>query len=229
MLVRSAGSPGLSPRHLAYALPVWAALIGVGLTRVARQRVWAAVAVAGVAAAVASPGGIVDPREAESNAILGGGPGEVAPGSPSPVGDAGSWASATLREGDVLFPYSPAFLAALPEAGQALSLPYGQAPLLLRTLRRADWPVPGVVVAVPLVEGVVGGRWLAARISTYSSSDWFLMRVEGPFADERAVLTAASDAFRAVDNAALHRDFHLDAYLERNRRVLREALDSTAA
>jgi Dolichyl-phosphate-mannose-protein mannosyltransferase len=228
MLLRSAGSPGLSPRHLAYALPVWAALIGVGLTRVAGERMWVAVAVAGVAAAMASPGGIVDPREAESNAILGGGPDAAAPGSPTPVGDAGSWASETLREGDVLFPYSPAFLAALPEAGRALSLPYGQAPLLLRTLRRADWPVPGVVVAVPLVEGVVGGRWLASRISTYSSKDWFLMRVEGPYADERAVLTAASDAFRAVDNAALRRDFHLDAYLERNRRVLREALDSVS-
>jgi hypothetical protein len=110
-----------------------------------------------------------------------------------------------------------------------LSLPYGQAPLLLRTLGRADWPVPGVVVAVPLVDGVVGGRWLASRTSTYSSSDWFLLRVEGPFADKRAVLTAASDAFRAIEERALRRDFHLDAYLERNRRVLREALDSTAS
>jgi Dolichyl-phosphate-mannose-protein mannosyltransferase len=230
MVLRSPGSPGLSPRHLAYALPVWAALIGVGIVRVCTGRVaWTAVAVAGIAAVVASPGGIVDPRATTSNAILGGGHGEVAPGSPSSVGPAASWARTTVREGDVLFPYSPAFLAALPEAGQALSLPYGQAPLLRRTLRRADWPVPGVVVAVPLVEGVVGGRWLASRTSTYSSRDWFLMRVEGPFADERALLTAAADAFAAVDRAALHRDFHLDAYLERNRRVLREALDSIKA
>ena len=55
------------------------------------------------------------------------------------------------------------------------------------------------------------------------------MRVDGPFADQRALLTAAADAFAAIDRAALQRDFHLDAYLERNRRVLREALDSTKA
>jgi len=228
MLLRSPGSPGLSPRHLAYALPIWAALIGVGLARVCTGRVaWAAVVVVGIAAAVASPGGIVDPRATTSNAILGGGPGEVAPGAPASVGDAASWARATVRRGDVLFPYSPAFLAALPESGAALALPYGQAPLLLRTLRRARWPVPGVVVAVPLVNGAVGWRWLASGAPTYTSRDWFLVRLPGPFADEQAVLMAASDAFRAVDTAAVRRDFHLDAYLERNRRVLREALDST--
>ena len=230
MLVRSAGSPGLSPRHLAYALPVWAALIGVGITRVSSREAWVGVAVAGVAAVVAAPGGIVDPRAATSNAILGGGPGEIAPGSPGSVAEAATWARSTVRPGDVLFPYSPAFLAALPESGKGLSLPYGQAPLLRRTLRRADWPVPGVVIAVPLVGGVVGGsRWPASRASTYSSSDWFLLRVPGPFADERALLSAASDALAAVDRSAARRDFHLDAYLERNRRVLREALDSTGS
>jgi hypothetical protein len=81
-------------------------------------------------------------------------------------------------------------------------------------------------VAVPLVDGAVGWRWLASEASTYSSRDWFLVRVQGPFADDRAVLVAASDVFRAVDTSAVRRDFHLDAYLERNRRVLREALDS---
>jgi hypothetical protein len=226
MLLRTAGSPGLSPRHLAFALPVWAALVGVGVTRVFSRPVWIAVAVTGVAAALASPGGIVDPRDTTSNAILGGGPGEVAPGTPTSVEEAGSWARAHVREGDVLFPYSPAFLAALPEAGDALSLPYGQAPLLLRTLRRADWPVPGVVVAVPLVGASVAPRELAGRSCCYRSPDWFLARVGGPFADERAVLEAAAKAFEAADNAAVRRDFHLDAYLERNRRVLREALDS---
>jgi hypothetical protein len=227
MLVRSAGSPGLSPRHLAYALPVWAALIGVGLTRVTSRRAWAAVAVAGIAAAVASPGGIVDPRATTSNAILGGGPGDVAPGSPRSVAQAAIWARSAVRPGDVLFPYSPAFLAALPESGKALSLPYGQGPLLRRTLHRADWPVPGVVIAVPLVDGVIGGRWPASRASSYSSSDWFLVRVTGPFTDERALLAAASEAFATLDRTAVRRDFHLDAYLERNHRVLREALDSS--
>jgi hypothetical protein len=227
MLLRSAGSVGLSPRHLAYALPIWAALAGVGVARLFGRPVWIAVAGAAVAAVVASPGGIVDPRDTTSNAILGGGPGEVAPGSPASVEDAAAWAGANVRRGDVLFPYSPAFLAALPESGEALSLPYGQAKLLIRTLRRADWPVGGVMVAVPLVAGEVGDRRVTGRSRSYSSPDWYLLRIEGPFADERALLTAASEAFRAVDRSAVRRDFHLDAYLERNRRVLREALDST--
>jgi hypothetical protein len=229
MLLRTAGSPGLSPRHLAFALPVWAALVGVGVARLFSRPVWIAVAAAGVGAALASPGGIVDPRDSTSNAILGGGPGEVAPGTPASVEEAGSWARAHVQAGDVLFPYSPAFLAALPEAGDSLSLPYGQAPLLLRTLRRADWPVPGVVIAVPLVGASVAPRQLAGRGRSYRSQDWFLTRVGGPFSDERAVLEAAANAFEAVDNVAVRRDFHLDAYLERNRRVLREALDSTDA
>jgi hypothetical protein len=226
MLLRSAGSPGLSPRHLAFALPVWAALAGVGLTRLFPRGVWVGVAVAAIGASVASAGGIVDPRDRVSNAILGGGPGDVAPGSPTSVEEAGEWARTHLREGDVLFPYSPAFLAALPEAADALSLPYGQAPLLLRTLRRADWPVGGVVIAVPLVGGSVATRRVAVRSRSYNSPDWFLVRVSGPFADEQALLQAAAAAFEAVDRGSARRDFHLDAYLERNRRVLREALDS---
>jgi hypothetical protein len=227
MLLRSPDSPGLSPRHLAYGLPVWAALAGVGVARLVRRRVWIAVAAAGVAAAVASPGGIVDPRERTSNAILGGGSGEVAPGTPAAVEEPASWVRATARNGDVLFPYSPVFLAALPEAGDGLGLPYGQAPLLLRTLKRADWPVPGVVLAVPLVDGAVAGRRLAARTQTFTSPDWFLLRLEGPFVDDRALLTAAAEALAAVDRSAVRRDFHFDAYLARNRRVLREALDSS--
>lgn len=228
MLLRTAGSIGLSPRHLAYALPIWAALAGVGVARFFARPVWVAAAVAAVAVAavVASPGGIVDPRDPESNAILGGGPGELAPGEPESVEQAGAWARANVRAGDVLFPYSPVFLAALPEAGDALSLPYGQAKLLRRTLRRADWPVPGVIVAVPLVGAEVGDRRIAVRSRSYTSPDWYLLRIAGPFADERALLTAASEAFGAVDRSALRRDFHLDAYLERNRRVLSEALES---
>ncbi len=226
MLLRSAGSPGLSPRHLAFALPIWAALAGVGLTRLFPRGVWAGVAVAAIGASVASAGGIVDPRDKVSNAILGGGPGDVAPGSPASVEEAGEWARTHLREGDVLFPYSPAFLAALPDAGDALSLPYGQAPLLLRTLRRADWPVGGIVIAVPLVGGSVATRRVAVRSRSYNSPDWFLVRVSGPYADEQALLEAAAAAFEAVDRGSVRRDFHLDAYLERNRRVLSEALDS---
>jgi hypothetical protein len=224
MLLRTAGSPGLSPRHLAFALPVWAALIGVGAVRLAPRRAWIVVAVVGLVAAAASPGGIVDPRDRVSNAILGGGPGAVAPGAPDSAGEAAVWVRAHARRGDVLFPYSPAFLAALPQASRATALPYGQSRLLLRTLRRVRWPVTGVVVAVPLVGGEVSSRSVAARRETYSSDDWFLVRLEGPFTGERALLSAADEALGSLERTAVRRDFHLDAYLERNRRVLREAI-----
>jgi hypothetical protein len=84
--------------------------------------------------------------------------------------------------------------------------------------------VAGVVVAVPLVGGEVSSRSVSARRETYSSDDWFLMRLQGPFASERALLTAADEALGSLERTALRRDFHLDAYLERNRRVLREAI-----
>ena len=225
MLLRSGGSLGLSPRHLAFALPAWAALIGVAVARSARRRAWVAVAAVGLLAATAAPGGIVDPRDRISNAILGGGPGAVAPGAPRSVGDAGAWARAHARPGDVLFPYSPAFLAALPGASRATALPYGQSRLLLRTLRRVRWPVGGILVAVPLVGGQIAPRRVAAREETYSSDDWYIVRIEGPFSGERQLLAAADGALSSVEEGAVRKDFHLDAYLERNRHVLREAID----
>jgi hypothetical protein len=225
MLLRTAGSPGLSPRHLAFALPAWAALIGVGVSRAGPQRAWVAVAAVGLLAATAAQGGIVDPRDRVSNAILGGGPGTVAPGAPASAGDAGAWARSHTKRGDVLFPYSPAFLAALPEVSNATALPYGQSRVLLRTLRRVRWPVGGVVVAVPLVGAEVAPRSVAGRRETYSSDDWFIVRVQGPFSGERALLTAADEVLSSVERGAVRRDFNLEAYIERNRRVLREALD----
>jgi hypothetical protein len=189
------------------------------------QRVWVAVAAVGLLAATAAPGGIVDPRDRVSNAILGGGPGTVAPGAPASAGDAGAWARSHTKRGDVLFPYSPAFLAALPEVSNATALPYGQSRVLLRTLRRVRWPVGGVVVAVPLVGAEVAPRSVAGRRETYSSDDWFIVRVQGPFSGERALLTAADEVLSSVERGAVRRDFNLEAYIERNRRVLREALD----
>ena len=126
----------------------------------------------------------------------------MAPGKPDSAREAGAWARSHTRAGDVLFPYSPAFLAALPEASRATALPYGQSRLLLRTLKRVHWPVGGVLVAVPLVGGEVGSRSLATRSETYSSHDWFLVRVEGPFAGERALLTAAVGGAAARSTAA---------------------------
>jgi hypothetical protein len=82
------------------------------------------------------------------------------------------------------------------------------------------------VIAIPLVGGAVPDRQVAARSESYRSADWYLLRIEGPFADERALLAATSKAFAAVDRGAVRRDFHLEAYLERNRRVLAEALDA---
>ncbi|MBD0290284.1 MAG: glycosyltransferase family 39 protein, partial [Thermoleophilia bacterium] len=55
----------MSPRHLMYGLPLWAALVGVGVARVVRDvpRPLAALAVAGVSvAALLAPSGIPDPR-----------------------------------------------------------------------------------------------------------------------------------------------------------------------
>jgi hypothetical protein len=80
-------------------------------------------------------------------------------------------------------------------------------------------------VAVPLVGAELAPRSVAARRETYSSDDWFIVRVRGPFNGERALLTAADQALGSVERGAVRRDFNLDAYLERNRRVLREALD----
>jgi Dolichyl-phosphate-mannose-protein mannosyltransferase len=136
VLVRSDTTPDLSPRHLFYGLPLWAAAIGVGAARLVAslERRVAAAALAGVAlvAVVSPPSALRDPRE------LGFGTTSV-----------GAVTGVRAGADDLLVPYSTVFLAALPDGVDALALPHAPGDEIVRALEHAEAPIQAVHVAIP--------------------------------------------------------------------------------
>jgi hypothetical protein len=148
------GSEELSPRHLMFVLPIWTTFVAAGAATVPARIV---VASALVAIAVLAPAAVTDPRTTPST-------------DAAPV----AWLRTQLEPGDVLYPYSPLFLAALPEAAKARALP--REPLALaRALRRTD-EVRKVFVAIPLREP------LRRRVpGAYVFRSWLILEEHGPF------------------------------------------------
>jgi mannosyltransferase len=136
VLVRTDTAPDLSPRHLFYGLPLWAAAIGVGAARLTRrlERRYAAVALAVIAlvAVVAPSSSLRDPRELDFGT--------------TPVDAA---MAIRAEAGDVLVPYSTVFLAALPDVADAVALPHAPGDEILRALDHAENPIGAVHVAIP--------------------------------------------------------------------------------
>ncbi len=207
-LVRTGRAPDLSPRHLIFALPFFAAFVGVAVARIP-GRPLPLVALALVAAL--STQGIDDPRSITYTAAL---------GSRTAVAAPAAWLRANVGENDVLYPYSSLYLAALPEAGEARGLPRAQVQSLLASLDRVDYPSGDVYVAVPV--GTTGsGQVQGGR----DFGSWLIIRVGGPLADEKAVLRAI-DRSLALSEAQLQPPVPapLAGWFELNRAVICESL-----
>jgi hypothetical protein len=173
-LVHTGRAPDLSPRHLIFVLPFWAAFIGAAVARLPLRPV--AVAAVTVLAAI-SPQGIHDPRSITYTAAL---------GSRDALAEPAVWLRESIRANDVLYPYSSVFLAALPESGRAMALPRGQAQSLLAALDRVDYPAGDLYVAIPSGTASRGASGIVAGREDFGS--WTIIRVEGPLRDEAAVL-----------------------------------------
>jgi hypothetical protein len=130
VLVRADSAPDLSPRHLFYALPLWAAAIGVGaMSLMGRNVVVALVALI----AITSPGSALrDPR---------------AIGFATASSD--ERRSIRAGEGDLLLPYSAVFLPSLRDVRHALALPHAPGGEILSALEHAEEPIGSVYIAVP--------------------------------------------------------------------------------
>jgi hypothetical protein len=221
-LVRTGRAPDLSPRHLIFALPFVAAAIGVAVARLPARPL----ALAGLAAvAVISPQGIVDPRSVTYTATL---------GSEDALAAPAAWLKERVDQGDVLYPYSSVFLAALPEAGEAKGLPRGQAQSLLAAVERLELPVDNVAVAVPSGDVVIRADDILLRVGQFAEvrlfDAWLLIRTYGPYQDRAAVLTAAARALTAAQEAATGgMPEPLEGWFELNSTVLCEALSSLDA
>jgi hypothetical protein len=196
ILVRTGRAPDLSPRHLIFGLPFWAAFVGVGVTWAAANfgSRWRPVAVAAIAVIAAlAPQGIVDPRSITYTARL---------GTEDALSAAAEWLRVRVDPGDVLYPYSSVYLAALPQTGKAVGLPRGQARSLLDAARRVDYPAHHLFVAVPTGATSVRVAPIRRRFGTVVEfrqfGSWLLIRLNGPFKDEAAILAAIDRALAAV-------------------------------
>jgi Dolichyl-phosphate-mannose-protein mannosyltransferase len=180
-LVRTGRAPDLSPRHLIFALPFFAAFVGAAVARLpARPLPLVGLTVV----ALLSTQGIHDPRSITYTAALGGEKSVSAPAA---------WLRSNVQPDDVLYPYSSVFLAALPEAGDARGLPRAQVQSLIAALDRVDYPAGDLYVAVP-----AGTTKVGPVPDGHPFGSWLIIRKTGPFADRAAVLRAAETSLAAA-------------------------------
>jgi Dolichyl-phosphate-mannose-protein mannosyltransferase len=165
-------SDHLSPRHLIFMLPLWIALVAAGVARLPFR---VPLAAALVVVATLAPAAVSDPRTVEraDNPTL-----------PS-----------KLERGDVMYPYSPVFLAALPQAAKARGFPRERVALARITRRTRN--VPKVFVALP-----DGHAWrILERAGPYATGVDALAAIVDLLRDERP--TPAVLQLRAAASYAL--------------------------
>ncbi len=173
-------SDRLGPRHLIYTLPLWIGLVATGVSSIGALfpfRARMAILVAVVVAAALAPSAVSEPRT-------------IPMGDEHAVAGPARWLRAHLSSGDVLYPYSPVFLAALPAAAQARG--YSREPVALaRAARRTD-DVPTVFVSLPLRKPINSSTDLGADVHVHAFGSWLILEVHGPFPDGTSALAATA-------------------------------------
>jgi hypothetical protein len=191
--------PYLSTRHLAFLLPLWAALIGAGsvwlVERWGRRLTWLAVAAVAVVAVLAPDGGTVDPRSGIA-------------GRPDALAQPVAWIDANVQSDDVLYPYSSLFLAALPTTRHATELTTrGPGDIVGEGLKRVHVPVRSLVISAPLgphspLEEARVQSELGDSFEVHIFGPWLVVQAKGPFEDKRSMLQAGVRVVEAVKTAS---------------------------
>jgi hypothetical protein len=171
-----ATSDRLGPRHLIFMLPLWLALVAAGVASLpTRAPVISAVLV--VALAAFAPDAIAEPRA-------------VATGEETAVAAPAAWLKVRLSRDDVLYPYSPVFLAALPTAAEARG--YSREPIALARAVKRTRTVPTVFVSIPLEAPVDGPALRRAHVAFEEFPSWLILETRGPFVDGAMALQSAA-------------------------------------
>jgi hypothetical protein len=131
-----------------------------------------------VIAAALAPAAVADPRT-------------TTPGSADAVAAPAAWLRANVDRGDVLYPYSAAFLAALPDTAVAPALPREHVALDRALGRVGDTRRVFVAIALrrPLDRAVPGGHIFRS---------WLILEHRGPFATLPAQLARLAPTLRGT-------------------------------
>jgi Dolichyl-phosphate-mannose-protein mannosyltransferase len=198
LLLSGSGAVALSSRHLIYALPLWAVLVGAGFARLTGRLPLAARAlILAVLAAIA-----VEFHPAEAGDPRGAGPFGRSTANTQALAAPSSWVRQHVLATDVLYQYSPVFLAALDTTRRATTVGPGPGRLLREGLGRVHYPVSAVVTAIPVAGADLDEDALRARLGRDAQLEatrkWLVVRMAGPFDGERELLLALAEAFAAA-------------------------------
>jgi hypothetical protein len=181
-----AASDRLAPRHLIFMLPLWIALVATGASRIGAllpEKMRAAAFAAIVAAAALAPTAVSEPRN-------------IPTGAERVVAAPAAWLTTQLEPGDVLYPYSPVFLAALPAAKQARA--YSREPVALARAVKRTGATRAVFMSIPLREPVNRNALRRAGVQFRVFPSWLILESRGPFANGTAALEAAVELLRTA-------------------------------
>jgi hypothetical protein len=210
------GGSHAAARHLIFMLPAWSAFVGLGTTRLASAfRPSAALGFAAVVIAAGAIGGAasglqsaLDPRADTLWAEAGTSQALRAPAE---------WIRSRVNEQDVLFPYSPVYVKALPQSSAAHALPRDPPQAILAAVEHAQLPVRRLFVALPILrgrldmdalEGRLGPGFAIARLDR-----WLMLEARGPFNSRRQILETVLRSTRAAGRAVGSGDREVEFYL----------------
>ena len=179
-------SDRLAPRHLIFMLPLWIALVATGATRIGEllpRKARAAAFAAIVAAAALAPSAVSEPRT-------------IPTGTERAVAAPAAWLATQLGSGDVLYPYSPVFLAALPAAKEARA--YSREPVALARAVKRTGATRAVFMSIPLRKPVNGDALQRAGVRFRAFPSWLILESRGPFPNGTAALETAVELLRTA-------------------------------
>ena len=121
-----------------------------------------------------------------------------------------------IKSGDVLFPFSPVHLAALPASGRARTLPRAQPELLARALRRVELPAGSLFVSVPVADTEIRLHQLQSRLGpgfvVEKLGGWLILERRGPLRDRASIAAAISKGLREAQVATVQYNLALAGY-----------------
>jgi len=114
----------------------------------------------------------------------------------------------------VLYPYSPVFLAALPNASHARG--FSREPVALARAARRTHGIPSVLVSLPLRRPLDAHTVAAvrARVDAHAFPSWLILEARGPFRNGRDALAAAASALGRASPPLARRAPAADAFLQ---------------